>query len=77
MSISLRLRFTFANDVHPLAAVVYMCIKLHSAKYPDLAPIQLPDPRQPARSSPTFSRLSLLFLVGASLTTFRLCTRIL
>ena len=34
----------------PLAAVAYICIKLHSARYPDPAPYQLPDPRQPARS---------------------------
>ena len=27
-----------------------LCIKLHSARYPDPAPFQLPDPRQPARS---------------------------
>ena len=38
------------NDVYPLAAAAYICIKLHSARYPDPAPLQLPDPRQPARS---------------------------
>ena len=37
------------HDVSP-AAAAYMCIKLHSAMYPDLASFQLPDPRQPARS---------------------------
>ena len=34
----------------PFAAAVYIHIKLHSARYPDPAPFQLPDPRQPARS---------------------------
>ena len=38
------------GDVYPLAAAVYFCIELHSARYPDPAPFQLPDPRQPARS---------------------------
>ena len=38
------------NDVHTLAAAVYIHIKLHSARNPDPAPIQLPDPQQPARS---------------------------
>ena len=37
MSTPLRQRLTFG-------------IKLHSARYPDQAPFQLPDPRQPARS---------------------------
>ena len=37
------------NDVCPLAGAAYICIKLHSARYPDLAPCQLPDLRQPAR----------------------------
>ena len=38
------------NDVHPLAAPVHKNIKLHSARYPDPAPFQRPDPRKPARS---------------------------
>ena len=38
------------NDVYPLAAADYISIKLYSAKYTDLAPFQLPDLRQPARS---------------------------
>ena len=38
------------NDVYPLAAAAYICIKLHPARYPDPAPFQLPDPRQLARS---------------------------
>ena len=38
------------DHVHPLAAAVYIHIKLHSARYPDPAQFQLPDPRQPARS---------------------------
>ena len=38
------------NDVYLLAAAAYICIELHSARYPGPAPIQLPDPRQPARS---------------------------
>ena len=38
------------NDVQPLAAAVYSHNKLFSARYPDPAPFQLPDPRQPARS---------------------------
>ena len=37
------------NDVYPPAAA-YICIKLHSARYPDPAPFQLPAPQQPARS---------------------------
>ena len=28
----------------------YICSTLHSARHPDLAPLQLPDPQQPARS---------------------------
>ena len=36
-------------DVDPLAAAAYISIKLHSARYPDPAPFQHPDPRQPAR----------------------------
>ena len=38
------------GDVCPLAAAAYVCIKLHSARYPDPAPFQLPDPQQLARS---------------------------
>ena len=41
---------TDVNDIYTLAAAAYICIKLHSAKYPDRAPFHLPDPRQPARS---------------------------
>ena len=37
------------NDTYFLAAAACTCIKLHSARYPDLAPFQLPDPREPAR----------------------------
>ena len=37
------------DDVHPLAASVYICIKLHSPRYPDPVPYQFPDPQQPAR----------------------------
>ena len=36
--------------VYTLAAAAFFCIKLHSARYPDPAPFQLPDPRQPASS---------------------------
>ena len=36
-------------DVHPLAAAVFFHFKLHSARYPDPVPIQIPDPLQPAR----------------------------
>ena len=35
-------------DIDEVAA--HTSIKLHSARYPDPAPLQLPDPRQPARS---------------------------
>ena len=42
------------NDVHSLAALVYIHIKLYSARYPDPALFQLPDPRQPARSLTDF-----------------------
>ena len=38
------------GDVYPLAAAACICIKLHSARYHDPAPLQLPDPQQPARS---------------------------
>ena len=38
------------NDVHSCAAAVHIHIKLHSARYPDQAPFQDPDPRQSARS---------------------------
>ena len=38
------------DDVYPLAAAAEICIKLHTTRYPDLAPLRLPDPRQPARS---------------------------
>ena len=38
------------GDVSSLAAAAYIRIKLHSARYPDPAPFQLPDPQQPARS---------------------------
>ena len=38
------------GDVHSLAAAAHIGIKLHSARYPDPAPFQLPDPRQPVRS---------------------------
>ena len=38
------------GDVHPLAAAAQICNKLHSARHPDLAPFQLPDPRQRPRS---------------------------
>ena len=38
------------GDVHPLVAAAYICIRLHSARYPDPALFQLQDPRQPARS---------------------------
>ena len=38
------------NDIHSLAAAVYIHIKLHSERYPGPAPFQLPDPLQPARS---------------------------
>ena len=38
------------GDVYPLATAVYICINLHSARYPDPASPQLPDPQQPARS---------------------------
>ena len=41
---------TGVNDVYPLVAAAYICIEMHSARYPDPAPCQLPDPRQPARS---------------------------
>ena len=64
---------TRTMSIYSLAAAAYICIKLHSARYPDPAPSQLPDPRQPATPWPTFSRLSLLFSTGASLTTFRWC----
>ena len=32
-------------------AAAYVCIKLHSTRYPDRASFQLPDPRQPACST--------------------------
>ena len=38
------------GDVYLLAAAAYICIELHSARYPDPAPFQLPDPRHPIRS---------------------------
>ena len=38
------------GDVYSLAAAADIGIKLHSARYLDQAPSQLPDPRQPARS---------------------------
>ena len=38
------------NDVHLLAAAVCIHIELHSARFPDPAPFQLPNPQQPARS---------------------------
>ena len=38
------------GDVHSLTAAAYIGIRLHSARYPDRAPFQLPDPQQPARS---------------------------
>ena len=38
------------GDVCSHAAAACIFIKLHSARYPDPAPLQLPDPRQPARS---------------------------
>ena len=38
------------NDIHHLAAAVHIHTKLHPERYPDPAPFQLPDPRQPARS---------------------------
>ena len=38
------------GDAYPLAAAASICIELHSASFPDPAPFQLPDPRQPARS---------------------------
>ena len=50
-------------------------IKLHSARYPDPAPFQLPDPRQPALSL-TSSRLLPLLWAGANLATYHLCTRL-
>ena len=34
----------------PLRQRLTLGIKLHSARYPDLAPFQLPDPRQAIRS---------------------------
>ena len=37
------------GDFHPLAAAVYIHIKLHSARYPDAVPYQFPDPQQLAR----------------------------
>ena len=61
----------------PLAAAAFICIQLHSARYTVIRPhfsFQIPGSR-PA-PSPTFSRLSLLFLAGASLTTSRLCIRL-
>ena len=38
------------NDAYHLAAAAYICVKLCSARYPDPAPFQLPDTREPARS---------------------------
>ena len=49
---------------------------LHSARYPDPAPFQLPDTRQRAAPSLTFSRLLPPFRAGANLTTRRLCIRL-
>ena len=64
------------NDVYPLAAEAYICIKLHSARYPHLAHFILQIPSSWPAPSPTFSRLSLLFLAGASLIALRLCIRL-
>ena len=63
------------NDFLPLAAAVYIHIRMHSERYPGPAPFQLPDPLQPARSL-TFSQLSPLSSPGASLTTLHSCTQL-
>ena len=39
-----------ADTVNPFAAAIYIHIKLHSEMHPGLAPFQLPDALQPARS---------------------------
>ena len=38
------------SDINTLAAATHVCIKMHSARYPEPVPFQLPDPRRPARS---------------------------
>ena len=52
------------GDVYFLGAATCICIKLHSARDPDPAPLQFPDPRQPPVLSLTFSRLLPLLSAG-------------
>ena len=61
--------------VYALAAAACICTKLHSARYADPAPFQLPDPGSQPAPFLTFSHLLLLFGAGA-LTTCRLCIRL-
>ena len=57
---------TEEGDVHSLAAAAHICLKLHSAKYPDLVPFQLPDHRQPARPLTDLLRAASAYRSGCA-----------